>query len=255
MPPRIVRVTIDLKDPYVKVLEYGQLIKGKLTEDQASELVELEEVLMEFSDFASAEDINDEKRKELMGKKQRAEELKNLEGDHLSWTEQDVSTLNSLLIMMRTDWIPVYVENIPQELLVKMLDPNLTVHITGQPVTTISEEPEPIPVAATPAPVSDNVALVSEVISRIAVKPAMSANKDKPWVATKVNDGYHGLVYVSKDSPQGQQSLAGVVYAWPVKYLKDDWEPVNLALKADFGDKLDWVRTDPGKFSHWVVTF
>ncbi len=253
MPPKLVRITLDLHElTYVKTLEYGQLVEGELTEDQTKELQELQEVLMGFSDFASADSLSDEKRKELMEKKRRYEDLKDLEEDRIIWGEQDTMGLHTLLVMVRQRHRSIYVENVPDELLVKMLDPNLTVHITGQPVTT--EEPAAvIPAAAARAP--DNVVLVSEVINGIAIKPAMSANKDLPWVATKVNEGYHGLVYVSKDSPQGQQSLAGVVYAWPVKYLKDDWEPVNLALKGIFGDKLDWVRTDPGKFSHWVVTF
>lgn len=266
MPSKLVRITVDLHDPYVKVLEYGQFIEGSLTTEQREELEELEDTLNGFSDFASATDINDEERKELMEKKMRVEELKMLEEDRIQWIEQDVTLLQSVLLMMTPDWAPIYSENIPRELLIKMLDPNLTVNIMpGTIVAGAAEEevkevpashPAPQPPQQPQSQQSDNVLLVEEIIRGIKESPTMSANQGKPWVATKVADGFNGLVYVSEESPQGQSSLAGVVYAWPVKYLKDDWGPVNTALKEKFGDsKLNWVRTDPGKYSHWTVKF
>lgn len=260
MPSKLVRLTVDLHDPYVKVLEYGQLIEGSLTVEQRKELEELEDILNGFSDFASATDIKDEERQELMEKKMRVEELKMLEEDRTHWVEQDVTLLNSVLLMMGPKLLPVYCENIPMTLLTKMLDPNLTVNIMSGTIVGAEEEEVPMtqpqPQAPQPPQRSENVLLVEEIIRSIKESPTMSANQGKPWVATKVADGFDGLVYVSEDSPQGQSSLAGVVYAWPVKYLKDDWGPVNNALKEKFGDsRLNWVRTDPGKYSHWTVKF
>lgn len=255
VPPKLIRVTIDTMDPYVKVLEYGVIYDRELDDLEKEEITTLEETLAEFSDFASV-DLLDDQRKDVMKKKQRYEQLKAIQGKHTNWIEQDTNQLDSLMVIMRSNYTPVYVENIPSEFIDRVLDPNIIVNVVGGvPVQETSPlqhtyEPEPQPVAR-----DEQIFMVQEAIRRIGVAPKMSANQGEPWLASSPNPSSGGgLVYVSRDYPgAGQTSLAGVIYAWPVKFMKDDWGPVNTSLKEIFGKKLDWTRD--GKWSHWTVKF
>ena len=262
MPPKLVRITIDVTLAFAQKLEYGEVVDRTITEEELEELDTLDGELMAYSDFATADALEDEKRRELMKKKKRYEELKAIEHGKstVEWKEEDLDVLSTLLVMMRPGRPAIYVENIPPELLEKMLDPNLTVNITGAPpiqtpgakvYDALQYEPKP---EEEPQPKDEQVFMVEEAIRRIGVNPTMSQNKGEPWLATKTGDGYHGLIYVSRDYPgAGQTSIAGVVYAWPVKFMKDDWAPANTQLKTVFESKLDWTRD--GKFSHWSVKF
>jgi hypothetical protein len=76
-------------------------------------------------------------------------------------------------------------------------------------------------------------------------EPQMSFHKDMAWLDT---------VKISATNPApGQQTLANTVYIMPTRYMKDDWQPVQDALKRVFGDRLDWTRA--GKESYWSVKF
>ena len=252
VPSKLIRVTIDILDPYVKVLEYGIIYDRELDDSEKEEIKTLEEALAEFSDFASVDLLKD--RKELMVKKQRYEQLKAIQGKHINWIEQDIAQLNSLMMIMRSQHEPVYVENIPNEFIDRVLDPDIVVNVVGGVPVQHIEDPEKIVLDSPVTVVKDEqVFMVQEAIRRIGVDPKMSANQGEPWLASSPNAG-NGLIYVSRDYPgAGQTSLAGVVYAWPVKFMKDDWGPVNVALKEVFEKKLDWTRD--GKWSHWTVKF
>ena len=254
VPSKLIRVTIDTMDPYVKVLEYGQIYDRELTDMESRELIELETSLKEFRDFDTAEALKDEQRKESMTKKQRLEQLKAIQGKHINWIEQDTNQLDSLMVIMRSNYVPVYVENIPSTFIDRVLDPNIIVNVVGGVPVQHIEDPEKIVLDSPVTVVKDEqVFMVQEAIRRIGVDPKMSANQGEPWLASSPNEG-NGLIYVSRDYPgSGQTSLAGVVYAWPVKFMKDDWGPVNTSLKEIFGKKLDWTRD--GKWSHWTVKF
>ena len=254
MPPQIVRITLDLHDKevvysFIKKLEYGEIYDRELTKAENDELDELEKLLAEFSDFTSATALEDTDRQELMKKKQRYEQLKAIEDGEpqFIWKAEDLSTLRTLLVMLRFGDRPIYAENIPTELLDKMLDPNIMVNVGESPVYP-SDIDTPTLTQAQPTQLleaNNSVFIVREVISRINVSPTMSANKGTQWV---------DLVEIGTKNPApGQQTLANTVYIMPIKYMKDDWQPINDALKATFGDKLNWTRT--GKQSHWWVCF
>ncbi len=263
MPPKLVRVTFDHENSKSFIVEYGAL--SILSPEDRDEMILLQQDLLEFKDFASAETLDDARRHELMDKKKRLKVLNEInDGNEILWSSDTFT--NSVLLILRPDYTPIYVENLPNELFDKLLlESQFTMNVTpvaapAEPVQYAPLQYEYEPVAAAPPPqnVSQSdpqLERVKRIITSIKDNPAMSANKDQPWLATKTGGSYNGLIYVSRIHPgPGQSSLDGVIYAWPVKYLKTDWEPVNQALKDALGDNVDWVRTEPGKWSHWVIT-
>jgi len=253
MPPKLVRITFNHENTKSFIVEYGTCLE--LSPEDQDERDLLQQDLLEFKDFISAQELGDTQRQELMDKKRRLEILNKInEGNEILW--EPAEFVYSILLMLRPDYMPIYVENLPNELFDKLLlESHFTLNVTPTEITRIPA----ITPQSTPQPNLEEPKLerVKTVITSIKEIPMMSANKDQPWLAEKHGDNYNGLIYVSRESPlpgEQQSSLMnGIIYVWPVKYLKDDWKPINKALKKAFSDKVEWLRTDPGKFSHWIV--
>jgi len=250
MPPAHVRITLETMTPIPITLEYGEPYVRDLTEEEKKELQDLEDLLVSYQDFTTAEDIGNEERQALMGKKKRYEELKavQLGEPEIRWVPQDTKRLQTLLIMMRAGFVPIYSENTPHELLELMLDPTINISVGGSSPLPIGQEPIELTVEerkkATGVP-EDPVIQVENALIDMEGAPKMGFNQGKTWLE---------IVEISTTNPApGQQTLTNTVYIMPWRYLKDDWQPINDALKVVFGDNLDWTRA--GKESYWSVKF
>ena len=250
MPPNLIRVTFDRHDPGSLNVEYGRTSLIPLEE---LEMQRLAAELKEYSSFTATEKASPAKMRELEVKKKRYDELERISnGADTVWETQPISAVESVLLIITPDARTVYVENIPEELIQKMLmDQPVIVNVTQGPAPAYLHMP--LQVEDQPQLPSGSLELVKQAIGNIQETPTMAANKDQPWVAMRSSDGkYHGLVYVSEIDPSGAVSVPGVVYAWPVKFMKDDWNPVNNALKDAFGENLEWVTAK--KYSHWRIS-
>ena len=166
----------------------------------------------------------------------------------IEWVPQDLAFVKTLLLMMSPEDEPIYVENIPYELLEKMLDPKLTINV-GSPTVAASVDKvlkAPLQHTYEPEPAQHpGIARVQEVIRQIPGAPAMSKHEGKTWLQ---------LVQIGLTNPApGQTTLANTVYVMPVEFLKDDWEPLKDALQGTFKNQVNWTRA--GKESYWAVTF
>ena len=231
MPSNLVRVTIDKKSVSFTV-EYGDKRQPGLTELEEKEFKQLNEDLIEYSDFTSAEDLEDEERQQLMSKKKRLEELtEKRTQEHVDWGTVDASLIETLLIVCNPDVRHTYVENLPAELIRKLFEPQMTFNF-GTPGHTVAI-PQPIPPEKeTPA---DAVGALEGVtpneLKVIQVLVTANANWSE-YVSVKEKDG--------------------IVYVRPHKFLAETWGPINAALKTAYLDP--WKSEGKGdKNAHWAV--
>jgi hypothetical protein len=228
MPSNLVRVTIDKKKMGFTV-EYGDKRQPGLTELEEKEFKQLNEDLIEYSDFTSAESLEDEERQQLMEKKKRLEELTEKKTqEHVDWGIVDEDLIETLLIVCGPETRHTYVENLPPYLLDRILDPKFTLNINA---------PQGVP-EATPlkdeGPTHPRAGLEGVTTNELAVIQVLITAKTN-WVD-----------YVSVKEENG------IVYVRPHKFLGDIWGPINAALKKAYGDP--WKSGGAGdKQAHWEV--
>lgn len=231
MPSNLVRVTIDKKSVSFTV-EYGDKRQPGLTKSEEKEFKQLNEDLIEYSDFTSAESLEDEERQQLMEKKKRLEELTEMKTqEHVDWGIVDEDLIDTLLIVCNPDVRHTYVENLPPYLLDRILDPQFTLNISalqqGEPEATPlkREEDTPADLVSPLEGVTPNELKVIQVL-----------------VTAKAN--WSEYVSVKEEN--------GIVYVRPHKFLGDNWGPINAALKTAYGDP--WKSGGKGdKQAHWAV--
>jgi len=238
---KLIRLTLNKLHPTPFLVEYG--FKRELTPEEEDELEILHQELLEYSDFTTAQEIQDEKRQELMKKKQHLDELEAIKKGELDiiWKPQtDVSTI---LLMIRPEYVNIYVENLPGELFDKLLlDTHIHLNVT-QALQPIQQEIDPknIPKPQTTHGLDPQIL---EVIARINSIDGMSS-EGLPWI---------DLVSITLENPApGQQTLTNTVYVMPVKFLKKDWPAINTKIKEAYSNRQEWIRAD--KESHWRISF
>ena len=238
MPSKLVRVTLDMAGNHF-IVEYGERRAAGLTQAQQEERDQLNEDLIEFSDFTLAEDLEDEERKGLMVKKKRLEELSEMEEmEHIEWYPLEDHLINSLLVVVSPRQIHTYVENIPAYLLDRILDPkgNVTINVGAG-------APQPWPEA-----------LTKEEREEIAEKHGLEI-PDMGGLESRTDAERTVITIIAQDTPQWVDIVTireerGIVFVRPNKFLKDLWNPINVALREIYGEC--WKSDGRGdKDAHW----
>ena len=237
MPSNLVRVTID-KETNGFTVEYGEETLPGLTDLEEIEFKQLNEDLIEYSDFTEAENLEDEERKQLMEKKKRLEELvEKRVREHVNWYPIEGGLIESLLIILSPRVRHTYVENLPEELLDKIMDPSITLNVsTGPPwVEGASRFPVGPPKHEEKETPADDVGALEGVTTKELKIIEVLASAKANWTE-----------YVSVEEKEG------VVYVRPHKFLGDVWGPINAALKKAYGDP--WKSKGSGdREAHWEI--
>jgi hypothetical protein len=240
MVSKMIRVAINRFQPDATIIEYGEWAMRPLSADEVKELEVLNQELLEYSDFTTAAELDDETQRRIRDKRKRLEELEAIRTGEpkLEWRIQDPHEIESVLLVIRPRNVPIYVEGLTDEMIQKILAPHLTLNIGGG-VGTLSPTEEPI------QPTDTRISEINAAIGSIKA-PSIAG---KPWL---------DLVVISTTNPaagsvEGQTTLSGTIYVMPVRFLKDDWGPINDRLNEIFGDRALWHRA--GKTSHWTVKF
>lgn len=227
MPSKLVRIVLDLAGNHF-IVEYGERQIPGLTPAQQEEMNQLNEELIEFSDFTLAETLEDEEQRALMAKKKRLMELTEMETvEHFEWYPIEAHLIQSLLIVVQPRMLHTYVENLPANLLDKILKPQITLNFgTGQsPISSTNAEVSP--------PADDPGALQGHTPKERRVIGVIAQNTPR-WTE---------FVSIEEEEP-------GTVFVRPHDFLGDDWIPINRSLKA-FGINC-WKSKGKGDSSaHW----
>lgn len=234
MPSNLVRITLDKKTASFTV-EYGDRQQPGLTAGEEEEFEQLNEELIEYSDFTVAEKLEDEARQQLMEKKKRLEELAEKKiREHIDWYPIEEDLIETLLIVCGPETRHTYVENLPSYLLDRILDPKFTLNISYPP------QGEPM----RPTPEKDEGPSHPRADGHLE---GVTANELKVIkVVSSANPNWTDYVSIKEED--------GVVYVRPHKYLDDAWGPINVALKQAYGDT--WKSRGKGdKQAHWRIEF
>lgn len=227
MPKQLIRLTIDQGAPGGFIVEYGGRSKPGLSAKQKKEYDKLNAVLMEYQEFSTAEQLQEEDRQKIMEQKKRFEELSRIaEEERITWTPVDPKEVMSILLILKPSHLPTYVENLPNDLMDKLFSANLNIQQAsiilgggGAPLPT-----KPVTKAAGP--------LVDSSIAKVI--PTLQ-QADENWA--EVVDVYlQGNIIIIK----------------PKKFLKERWTPLNVALRQTYGDC--WKsKGKADKDAHWEV--
>lgn len=239
MPSQLVRIVLDMASNNF-IVEYGERRVAGLTQAQQKEMKQLNEDLIEFSDFTLAEQLGDEERQALMVKKKRFEELAEKETmEHFEWYPVEQHLINSLLIVVSPQMSHTYVENIPGYLLDRIMDPkgNVVINIGAPSDGTVP----PLDVGKTleehglPPELAEDVgALQSHTQAELTVIRTIAP--DMP--------GWADLLTVKEEGDS--------VFIRPNAFLAERWNPINRALREVYGEC--WKSTGKGdKSAHWQV--
>ena len=238
MPSNLVRVTIDKKSEMFTV-EYGEKQLLGLSEREETELKQLNEDLIEYSDFTEAENLEDEARQQLMSKKKRLEELTEKRAqESVNWHPVDEELIDTLLIILSPQMRHTYVENLPPQLLEKLLEPQMPFNF-GTMAAAVKEETKP------EIPPEKEDEGVSHPRTEEALKGVTAKELKVIEVLVTAKSNWTEYVSVKEED--------GVVYVRPHKFLGDDWGPVNAALKKAYGEST-WKSKGAGdRDAHWEV--
>lgn len=244
MPSSLIRVVLDIVSNNF-IVEYGERYAPGLTQTQQEERAKLIEDLKEFSEFTSAEKIEDEDRRGLVEKKKRLVALNEMEEvEHIEWYPVEEHLIQSLLIVVSPKLIHTYVENLPTYLLDRILDPkgNVTINVGSLPESLEQTPPE---IAKTledqglPPEIllkDDQGDLQSHTVAELAVIKVIA--QDTP--------GWADLLTV-RENPERR-----LVFVRPNKFLGPKWKPINRALQELYDEC--WYSAGSGdKDAHWEV--
>jgi hypothetical protein len=260
MNMRHVRLTFNqnaVVDPQYAAVEYGRVDVVGLTPEEREDYDTLEKEFGEATkpEFSKAADLADPVKKERIHRQRRYAELdKKLTEPRMIWMPTDEESMpSSVILIMRQGVLPVYIENMPEEMIKKLMSPQIIVEnpqVYMGPQTQAASSPQPQQAAVQQpqtAPPSSPIEQVKAVISRL-VTPTVSK---KPWISMVSVE----LVNPAEGVWEKEETKPNRVYVTPLDFLGDDWRPINVALKGAFGDtKALWF----GKFkeqSHWELVF
>ena len=244
MPSKLVRIVLDIAGNHF-IVEYGERRAAGLTQAQQKERAILIEALEGFSDFTTAEKLDDEDRKGLMISKERLVKLNEMEElEHIEWYPLEEHLIQSLLIVVQQNMRHTYVENLPAYLLDRILDPkgNVIINVgAGAPqpwpeVLTKEEREEIVEKHGLEIPEEDIGDLQSHTVAELAVIKAIA--QDTP--------GWADLLTI-REMPERR-----LVFVRPNKFLGDLWKPINRALKELYDEC--WISEGTGdKDAHWEI--
>lgn len=257
MPSNLVRVTID-KEKMEFAVEYGEVQPPGLSELEEAKFKQLNEDLIEYSDFTEAENLEDEERQQLMEKKKRLEELaEKRTQENVSWYPIEEGLIESLLIICEPGMKHTYVENLPGTLLRKLFDPQMTFnfgnlgHTIDMPCPRIESCTSNLrgPQCTTNAH-KDCKALRGEAEQEAPADDVAGlegvTQKELNVIAVIASAQANWKDYVSVKEENG------VVHVRPHKFLGDVWGPINAALKKAYGDP--WKSKGSGdREAHWEI--
>lgn len=218
MSRNLIRISLN-KETNTFYLEYGQSSLPGLTEQQKTEKAKLEEELMGFQDFTVAEDLDNEKRQELIVKKKRLEDLKQREIEpRIDWIPVLGKDVESLFLVTSADRL-IYIENLPQFLIDKIIGPNpITINVTAQSQPSQPGQLQPTP----PGKIQQIMNILSEA--------------DPKW-----NEVVE-LIETDKTA----------IILKPKGFIGEGWTPINEALKKMYGDVWD-SKGKGDKNAHWRI--
>lgn len=224
MPSELVRLTLD-KESNKLIVEYGARHQPGLEEAEWEEKQALEQELMEYQDFTTAENLDDEKRQKLMEKKQRYEKLQAKEKEmHVIWVPVEAKLIESVLLIYEPETLPVYIENLPSQMLKKLMEPQLTLNL-GPLEKGILGAPS--------FPTGPN-----KIMGQTRMRKVLD-------VLNTVSATWADWIDVTEEG--------GTVYVRPRKFGKENWPPINEALKAAFGKDI-WKSKGKGdRQAHWEI--
>lgn len=131
---KLVRLTINREagTPLSQILvEHGDAFYRELTKDERKELKTLEKQLENFTDFSTAEKLQDDQRTGVMAKKKRYEELQQLPTtQQIEWKIAEPQPAGILLIH-REDNMITYIEGMPGFLFDKLFSQDINITVTG----------------------------------------------------------------------------------------------------------------------------
>jgi len=233
------------------LVEYGRMEVVGLTAEERLEYDELGKKFEDVpkADFAKAADLIDpKKRAEIQGRRRYAELDKKLIEPQMIWMPVDVEdTPHTILLIMQEGNLPIYVENMPPEMIQRLMEPQI--HINSPQIYMASQA---LPATTTPPPPQVQPNSGSKSKDRIieALKGIKEANTvKKPW---------EELVNIDEKNPaegiyEGEITQLQRLYIMPVKFLGEDWRRINDVIITTFGsDKQRWKNTLK-KQSHWEV--
>lgn len=238
MPSQLVRIVLDMMSDNF-IVEYGNRRVAGLTQAQQKEMKQLNENLMEFSDFTLAEKLGDEERQALMMKKKRFEELAEKEIlEHIEWYPIEQHLIQSLLIVIQQGMVHTYVENMPAYLLDRILDPK------GNVIINVGSE--------LPTPPLD----LTKTIEEHGLPPELQS-EDIGALQSHTQPELTVIRIIAPDMPGWADLLTikqegSIVFIRPNAFLADRWNPINRALREVYGEC--WKSTGKGdKSAHWQV--
>ena len=244
MPSKLVRIVLDMAGNHF-IVEYGERYAPGLTQAQQEERAILIEALEGFSDFATAEKLDDEDRKGLMISKERLVKLNEMEEmEHIEWYPLEEHLVNSLLIVVSPGQPHTYVENMPVYLLDRILDPkgNVTINVgaAGAP------HDQPVP------PLD-----IAKVIEDQGLPPELAENVGDLQSHTEAESAV--ITAIAQDTPNWADLITvrenperRLVFVRPNKFLGDLWKPINRALRELYGEC--WISEGTGdRDAHWEI--
>lgn len=218
MPPQLIRITFRRNAPSW-IVEYGFEMKRELTEAEKQEYQQLNDELMDFQDFTTANILTPE-RQMFMEKKKRFEVLQNLaEKVEIEWQPVNTGEIEAILLVIQQNELPTYVENLPKELLNKLFSANLTIQSANIVVGSQSLPTGPSPVAP---------------LERVGA------------ILTEADKGWQELVTIKQEGD--------FIIVRPKRFLKEKWGPLNVTLKKYFGNEV-WISEGKNdKNAHWRLS-
>jgi len=148
----LTRLTINRDGtPLSQVLvEHGDVFFRDLTKEEKKELKTLEKQLENFTDFSTAEKLQDDQRTGVMAKKKRYEELQQLPTtQQIEWKIADPQPTGVFLIH-REGQMVTYVEGMPGFIFDKLFSQDVNITVTGvgggisspAPIVPTQEDPQ-----------------------------------------------------------------------------------------------------------------
>jgi len=243
MPSKLVRIVLDMTSNNF-IVEYGERRRPGLKETEQEELSKLGQELHGFSDFTLAENLSDAERQEMMKKRKRFEELSMKETEeHFEWYPIEPHLIESLLVVVEPNMRHTYVENLPSNLISKIMDPQKIIVNVGKE----EEYPENIPL---------EFSQVHADVSGLTEEKEIDDLEDSPLLSLTPKER-KVIVIIAQDTPNWQDLVTikevapGIVQIKPKSFLKDAWKPINRALREAFGDC--WKSKGAGdKDAHWT---
>jgi len=220
------RITIREGEQF-PLIEYGRIFFRDLTKAEEEELKTLREHLANFSEFNTANKLQDGQLDGVMAKKKRLEILEQLPSEpQIEWMNADPQP-ESLLLVCRPDQKISYVENMPEYLFEALFKQEINVKV----------ETQAYPVQMHPEAQTD-----------------FSQNKVEKALYELQSEKKEGKSVLSADWKELVEIEEKEDFYWikPKIWLNEDYKPLDDTMQGKLGGK--WVSKGKGdKNIHWEV--